>query len=229
MVEDDTDFEDILEGTVDEAKENIRNLENPDYEGLLEAEESGKDRKTLKDFIESQMASEDEETEEDAVEEEAVEDPEEVVSEIEEQTSGGIMGSYSRSSVLAGGLILGLVLGFVAASYSTTTTDAPGSQAPPETVQEAVKTVAGASPNVSVEVTEPTIEHSMYRMNVTQTIQTQNGTQQQTLGVFVTLDGRYLVPIQKQFGQVVSPTDLQAAVQQVQTQQQESPDTNTSE
>jgi hypothetical protein len=225
MVEDDTDFEDILEGTVDEAKESIRNLENPDYEGLLEAEESGKDRKTLKDFIESQMASEDEETEE----EETVEEPEELVSEIEEETSGGIMGSYSRSSVLAGGLILGLVLGFVAASYSTTTTGAPGSQAPPETVQEAVRTVAGASDNVSVEVTEPTIEHSMYRMNVTQTVQTANGTQQQTIGVFVTLDGRYMVPIRKQFGQIISPTDLQAAVQRVKAQQQEAPETNTSE
>jgi hypothetical protein len=224
MVEDDTDFEDILEGTVDEAKESIRNLENPDYEGLLEAEESGKDRKTLKDFIESQMASE-----EDAEEEEAVEEPEELVSEIEEETSGGIMGSYSRSSVLAGGLILGLVLGFVAASYSTTTTGAPGSQAPPETVQDAVRTVAGASDNVSVEVTEPTIEHSMYRMNVTQTVQTANGTREQTIGVFVTLDGRYMVPIQRQFGQIISPTDLQAAVQQVRAQQQEAPETNTSE
>jgi hypothetical protein len=228
MVEDDTDFEDILEGTVDEAKESIRNLENPDYEGLLEAEESGKDRKTLKDFIESQMASEDEETE-DTEEEEAVEEPEEVVSEIEEETSGGIMGSYSRSSVLAGGLILGLVLGFVAASYSTTTTGAPGSQAPPETVQEAVRTVASAGENVTVEVTEPTIEHSMYRMNVTQTLQTANGTQQQTIGVFVTLDGRYMVPIRKQFGQIISPTDLQAAVQRVNAQQQEAPETNTSE
>lgn len=57
--EDDTgseeDYSDLVDGTVSEAKDNIENLENPDYEALLEAEESGKDRKTLKEFIEGKM------------------------------------------------------------------------------------------------------------------------------------------------------------------------------
>ena len=47
-------FDDIVSGTVGDAKEAIQDLENPDYDQLLEAEESGKDRKTLKEFIENQ-------------------------------------------------------------------------------------------------------------------------------------------------------------------------------
>jgi len=47
-------FDDIVSGTVGDAKDAIENMENPDYDQLLEAEKSGKDRKTLKEFIENQ-------------------------------------------------------------------------------------------------------------------------------------------------------------------------------
>lgn len=49
------EYDEIVSGTVGEAKEAIRDLEDPDYQALLEAEENNKDRKTLKEFIESQM------------------------------------------------------------------------------------------------------------------------------------------------------------------------------
>ena len=45
--------EDIVSGTVGDAKDAIRELEEPDYEELLAAEKAGKDRKTLKEFIEN--------------------------------------------------------------------------------------------------------------------------------------------------------------------------------
>jgi large subunit ribosomal protein L24 len=45
--------EDIVSGTVSDAKDAIRELEEPDYEELLAAEKAGKDRKTLKEFIEN--------------------------------------------------------------------------------------------------------------------------------------------------------------------------------
>ncbi|MFP4116524.1 MAG: C2H2-type zinc finger protein [Candidatus Aenigmatarchaeota archaeon] len=48
-------YEDILGGTIGEAKESIDDLENPDFELLLELEEENKNRKGMKEFIESQM------------------------------------------------------------------------------------------------------------------------------------------------------------------------------
>lgn len=41
------DYEKILSGTVNEVKERVANMENPDYERLMELEKDGKDRKTL--------------------------------------------------------------------------------------------------------------------------------------------------------------------------------------
>jgi hypothetical protein len=49
------DYEEILAGTVGEAKDGIDELNNPDYEKLLELEKEGKDRKTLKQFLESKL------------------------------------------------------------------------------------------------------------------------------------------------------------------------------
>lgn len=53
--ETETDYEDIVSGTVSEAKDRIRELEDPDYEALLDAEKANKDRKTLKEFLEGKM------------------------------------------------------------------------------------------------------------------------------------------------------------------------------
>jgi ribosomal protein L31E len=49
------DYSDVVGGTVGDAKDAISEMEDPDYEALLEAEKSGKDRKTLKEFIEGKM------------------------------------------------------------------------------------------------------------------------------------------------------------------------------
>lgn len=44
-----------LEGTVKEAQKNIREMNNPDLEKILELEKKGKDRKTIKEFIQRRM------------------------------------------------------------------------------------------------------------------------------------------------------------------------------
>lgn len=49
-----TNYSEIVSGTIDDAKDEISELDNPDYEALLEAEKEGKDRKTLKDWIQAQ-------------------------------------------------------------------------------------------------------------------------------------------------------------------------------
>jgi ribosomal protein L31E len=48
------DYEEIVSGNVSDTKEAIDELDDPDYGALLEAEENGKDRKTLKDWIQAQ-------------------------------------------------------------------------------------------------------------------------------------------------------------------------------
>ncbi|WP_414837249.1 hypothetical protein ACK3SF_03195 [Candidatus Nanosalina sp. VS9-1] len=216
MADDDSDFKDILEGTVDEVKDRIRDLDTPDYEGLLDAEKEGKDRKTVKEFLESKLPTDDEE--EDSEEE----SEEEIVEEIEEETSGGLLGSYSPTSVLAGGVILGLVIGFVAAGFAGVSGTADtGTQADAELVRQSVQTVAGVGLNTTPDVSEPVVRHSMYNMNVSTDVPTENGTVTQSQEVFVTLDGEYLFIAQKQFGQYIRPLDLQNAVQRAQAAQQQ--------
>ncbi|MFB6202863.1 MAG: hypothetical protein ABEK01_00050 [Candidatus Nanohaloarchaea archaeon] len=48
------EYEELLSGTVQEAKDAVREMEDPDYGKLLELEKEGKDRKTLKEFLENQ-------------------------------------------------------------------------------------------------------------------------------------------------------------------------------
>jgi len=230
MAED--DYTEVLEGTVDEVKDAIRDLEDPDLEALLDAEKEGKDRKTVKEFIESRMPEEEEEASEDGSEDLDEEEEEEIVEGIEEETAGGILGSYSGTSLLAGGVILGLVIGFVAAGFtgaSTTPGDTSSSTVAPDLVRDSVETIAGVGLNTTPEVTEPEVRHSMYNMNVSTSIETENGTQSTSQEVYVTLDGEKLFIVQKQLGQTLMPIDVQNAVQQAQaaeqraTAQQQSP------
>lgn len=44
-----------LEGTVKEAQKNIREMDEPNLEKILELEKRGKDRKTIKEFLERRM------------------------------------------------------------------------------------------------------------------------------------------------------------------------------
>lgn len=45
------DYDELLSGTVEEVKDSVREMANPDYRAILEAEKQGKDRKTVKDFL----------------------------------------------------------------------------------------------------------------------------------------------------------------------------------
>jgi|GEM_PF-3866754 hypothetical protein len=49
-----TDYEAVVDGTITDAKEQLGEMEDVDYDELLEAEKEGKDRKTFKQWIESQ-------------------------------------------------------------------------------------------------------------------------------------------------------------------------------
>jgi len=51
--EEDVDFDEIVDNTISDAKDAISELENPDYEALLEAEKDNKDRTTFVDWLEN--------------------------------------------------------------------------------------------------------------------------------------------------------------------------------
>lgn len=50
----DVDYDDVVSGTISEAKDQIKEIDSPDYDALIEAEKSNKDRKTLKEYLENQ-------------------------------------------------------------------------------------------------------------------------------------------------------------------------------
>lgn len=49
------EYEEIVSGTITEAKDELGDMEEPDYEAALEAEKNNKDRKTLKDWLEGKI------------------------------------------------------------------------------------------------------------------------------------------------------------------------------
>ncbi len=53
--EEDEDYSELLSGTVDEVRSRVREMENPDYRAILEEEQEGKDRKTVREFLERRM------------------------------------------------------------------------------------------------------------------------------------------------------------------------------
>lgn len=52
--ESDENYNEVVDGNIGDVKEAVENMEDPDYDKLIEAEEQGKDRKTLKEWFESQ-------------------------------------------------------------------------------------------------------------------------------------------------------------------------------
>ena len=49
------EYEEIVSGTITDAKEALKDMENPDYEAALEAEKDNKNRTTLVDWLENQL------------------------------------------------------------------------------------------------------------------------------------------------------------------------------
>ena len=52
---DEAEYEEIVSGTITDAKEAIEDMDNPDYEALLEAEENDKNRTTFVDWLETRV------------------------------------------------------------------------------------------------------------------------------------------------------------------------------
>jgi large subunit ribosomal protein L24 len=51
----DADYDEVVVGTISDAKDQINDMENPDYEALLEAEKNNKNRTTLVEWLENKV------------------------------------------------------------------------------------------------------------------------------------------------------------------------------
>ena len=49
--------DEVVSGTVSEAKDRVSDMDDPDFDSLIEAEQSGKDRKTMIEYLEKQKES----------------------------------------------------------------------------------------------------------------------------------------------------------------------------
>lgn len=215
-----------LSENVDEVKKQIRNADDPDLSSLLSEEKEGKDRKTVKEFLENRIDSEEDE-------EEMEEEVEEIVEDIEEETEGGLLGGLTREAVLstgvAAGIVVGLVFGLAVGYYTMGANAEISPNEAGDRVNEFFDIQIDSQPDNlsetgsrldSVEVNSVASRSGMYYVNttLTQTVQTNNDTAQRTRNInfYVTQDGEYLFQERRQpfTGRVTSPITLNQVLDQ---------------
>lgn len=141
---------------------------------------------------------------------------EEIVEEIEEETAGGLLGSFSSEALLAGGVIFGIALGLIT-GYGLASTSSGVQKVSPEQVQS---TVGDLLNDETASVSTPEVQNGMYYMTIENqqeyTNQTTNQTETTTLtqDVYVTLDNKKLFAQYQNNFYVL--TDIQTALQNMQ-------------
>jgi hypothetical protein len=202
-----------LSENVDEVKKQIRDAEDPDYEKLLQQEKDGKDRKTIKEFLESKIESQDEEM--------AEEVEEELVEEIDEETEGGILSGFNSVQVLGGGVMLGLLIGLVVGALAFPMSGGISSQQ----AADRVETLVTASGQFSADQVDVAVdrEHNMFYVNVTAQTTGPNGTAQESSQTYyMSSDGAIMFPevIRSALGTRPVKIDVDRALQRAQQPQQ---------
>ncbi len=193
---DQADYEEIVDGTIDDVKDAVADLEDVDYRELLEAEQAGKDRVTLTDWIQEQM-------------DDAAEATETVAPSTSPSTdSGGQDAAASlldrRATVFGVGLAVGLII--AAALAFAGALPGAGSSGPSGaiTASEAgdrLETYLGDNKqslrlpeSTEIAVSDVTWDDTvgMYSATASVTAQVQNETVNQDLEFYITENGRYL-------------------------------------
>ncbi|MFB6100720.1 MAG: hypothetical protein ABEK16_05615 [Candidatus Nanohalobium sp.] len=215
-----------LDGTVDEVKQQIRDAEDPDYSELLEQEKEGKDRKTIKEFLQKRIDdSEDEVDEVEEIQEEMSDEQEEVeeelVEEIEEDTQGRLLAGFTGPQLLTGGALLGLVLGLVVGAVALPMN--PGIS--PDQAEQKVSTLLTAGGQLTADqISIDTMKRGgMYYMNVTAQVQGVNGTTRtQSQAYYMSTSGQLMFPeqIRTPFGAQRVAIDIDRAIAQAQQPEQ---------
>lgn len=199
-----SDYEEILQQNVRQVKKTVRDMESPDYRQLYELEEEGKDRKTVKEFLEPKMQEQEEE------------DETETVESIEEETSEGLLGSFTREKVAGGALILGVLIG-LAAGYGFS---GGAAQANPADIEDSVQELfeaTGFEGNMSFETTG---QNGMYYVKINQSRETVNGSETSTRAFYASPDGELLFPeIRSQL--LTNPINIEQTLQQLRDRQED--------
>ncbi len=189
-----TEHEEVLEGTVDEAKDSIRDLDDPDYESLLEAEKEDKNRKTLVSWLESRVEAEQEEESGGEDGQEEPDDVDEAVEQVERQTAGGLGGSFSSGQIALGGLLVGLIIGLASGTLVGDTGMSAEPGASTDQIREDVSTLVSQGQTQDVSIASVETRNEMFFVNVSGTV-TQNGTSREiTRAFYVSQDGELLFP-----------------------------------
>lgn len=231
----DVDFD----GTVEEVKDQIRDLEDPDYQELLNKEKGGKNRKTIIEFIQNHMDKEEVELEEadeedsndNETEDNTEESADQIVEEIEEETEGGLLGGVSPQIVLAagvaGGLVLGLLLGLVVEIPQSHDEPVSDSGISAQEAQDRVESIIELQFQDYEFTGEPEARNGMYYVpaTITQEVpvegnETETESQEVNQNFYITEDGELLFPEQEQFGQVISPLNIDDELQRAEEEQQ---------
>ena len=173
---DDVDYEDVLDNNVQDVKSKIRDMDDPNYLKLLQLEKEGKDRKTIKDFLEPKIEEEEEE----------------VVEEIEEETGEGLLGAYTPTQVATGGLLIGIIIGLLIGMAGFTSTGGANPQMAKQTVSELLDATGFEG---DMEFTEVTERNGMSFVQLNMSSTGPNGTvQTQQRSFYLSPDNELLFP-----------------------------------
>lgn len=179
----------ILDGTVSEVKEAVENMKNPNYSNLLKREKKGKDRKGVREFLESKV--------------------EEMKTGTTEEEPSDNDNSFKKRYAIAGtGLIFGLLIGLVVGQMMAPSAIDGDEQQVKENVRQLVNS---GGFNGTVDVGNPEVRSGMYYFNVSLTNQVPNGTSRTSYQTaYVTKDGKLLFPENPLMG---VPVNIEQAIQ----------------
>ncbi|MFB6144517.1 MAG: hypothetical protein ABEJ98_04360 [Candidatus Nanohaloarchaea archaeon] len=193
----DSDYEEILQQNVRQVKKTVRDMDSPDYQKLYDLEEDGKNRKTVKEFLEPRIEEQEEEE----------------VEQIEEETEEGLLGSFSRKQIAGGALVLGVLVG-LAVGYGFT---GGVSKTSPSALKDSVRDLfeaTGFEGNLSFKVRGT---NGMYYIEVNQSRQTVNGTETGTRAFYASPDGELLFP-EIRSPLLTNPINIDQTIKQLQQQ-----------
>ncbi|MFB6294955.1 MAG: hypothetical protein ABEI97_04300 [Candidatus Nanohaloarchaea archaeon] len=209
----DTDYDEVVEGTIDEVKEAVQ--ENDlDLEKVLEAEKSNKDRVTLVEWLEEQMEEADTETETTA---------QTVTSE---SAGGSLVDRVLRgatSHLFIAGLVIGVAVALAVGPAGTGGAGGMSAAAVGDSVETYFAENSDGVPLESMEVQQvQRLEGSdLYQLDMVLSAQFLNRTVRQNQSAVVTPNGRYIFLSQPIDTERPLAEQIGAAAQQQPQQQQQ--------
>lgn len=205
------DVSEVLDGTVDEVKDRIEDLDKPDFKAILEAEKENDSRKTLIEWLERKIDNEEVEV--------APNEEESETEEVEEESSGGKRSPLQMAAI---GAAIGIIIGLGAGIYLGTMEEADTAAADAN-LQEFMETSDFAG---SYQIDGPERANGMFYYTLTIEQETENGTQTQEQGAYVSTDGELLfLEVEQSPFAPPNPIRLDEAIQRQQAEQDQGNET----